>query len=108
MFKFIGRFLWLLTYFTFGCDINPRSKITGTLILPHPLGIVIGEGVILENQNIIYQNVTLGINRGEYPILNNCIVYSSAVVCGGVRLENIKISALSLILDTNDLNKRTA
>jgi serine O-acetyltransferase len=103
-FRFIGRFLWLITYFLFGCDINPRSKIQGVSILPHPIGVVIGEGVILKDKNVVYQNVTLGINKGIYPTLSNCIVYSGAVVCSDVDLKNKKISALSLVLNTNDLN----
>ena len=98
IFRFLGRLLWLLTYFLFGCDINPRCKIYGTLIMPHPVGIVLGEGVVLDGCNVIYQNVTLGVNRGHYPHLKNVTVYTSAVVCGDVKLEDEIIPALSKIL----------
>jgi len=107
VFKFIGRFLWLMTYFLFGCDINPRSTIKGTVIFPHPIGIVIGEGVILEGQNTIYQNVTLGINKGNYPTVSQAAIYSGAVVFGNIILHNQKISALSLILTSHDLIVKT-
>ncbi|MDF3125701.1 hypothetical protein [Rheinheimera sp. 1928-s] len=98
VFRVLGRFLWLISYFLFGCDINPRCKIEGSVIMPHPLGIVIGEGVVLEGTNVIYQNVTLGVNRGCYPHLNNVTVYTSSVICGDVRLENEIVPALSRIV----------
>ncbi len=101
LFKIFGRFIWLLSYFIFGCDINPRCIINGPLIMPHPIGIVIGEGVVLNGLNIVYQNVTLGINKKQYPSLLNSKVYSGAVVCGKVDLKNEVIPALSLVLTNN-------
>lgn len=98
LFKFLGRILWLLTYFMFGCDLNPRCRINGSLILPHPIGIVIGEGVVLNGFNVIYQNVTLGVNRGCYPTLENVTVYTSSVICGEVNLSNESVPALSRII----------
>jgi len=107
VFRFIGRILWLMTCFLFGCDINPRSTIKGTVIFPHPIGIVIGEGVVLSGQNTIYQNVTLGINKGRYHSISQSVIYSGAVVCGNTILQNQKISALSLILTSHDLIVKT-
>jgi serine O-acetyltransferase len=98
-FKFISRIIWLFTYFLFGCDINPRCKIDGTVIFPHPIGVVIGEGVQIYGVTTIYQNVTLGINRGFYPLLSDVTVYSSSVVCGDVELRDEVVPALSRIIN---------
>jgi serine O-acetyltransferase len=57
------------------------------LQLPHPIGIVIGEGATIGNNVKIYQNVTLGQNRGLYPTLgDDVVVYPGSVIVGGVHV----------------------
>lgn len=96
--RLLGRLFWLFTFFIFKCDISPKCRILGTVIFPHPLSIVIGEGVELTGTNIIYQSVTLGVHKGNYPSLTDCTVYSGAVVCGPLHLKSQMVSALSLVL----------
>src|SRR5471032_2390774 len=43
-----------------GADISPASKIGFGLLLPHPVGIVIGGGVVVGENCTIFQNVTCG------------------------------------------------
>ena len=71
-----------------GCHINPKSIISGGVFLPHAVGIIIGEGCVVEKGVSIYQNVTLGRKNGlntGYPTLKSgCAVYSGAVIIGAI------------------------
>ena len=63
-----------------------------------------GEGVHLNCERIgknltIYQGVTLGIQKGERPIVEDDVtIYPNAVVVGGLRLEKgCTVGALSYV-----------
>lgn len=47
-----------------GAEISPDTQIDGGLILPHPNGVVIHPDVVIGPNCIIFQQVTLGENRG--------------------------------------------
>lgn len=96
-FKLLAKFFWFLSYLIFSCDISVKSKIIGPIIFPHPLAIVIGEGVIMKGDNVIYQGVTLGQNNGCYPKVSNSIIYPNCVICGNLDLDDRKVSALSFL-----------
>lgn len=88
----------ILAWFYFriySCEISMSSKIIGPVIFPHPIGIVIGDGVVLEGVNVIYQNVTIGQNRELYPNLKNCTIYPNSVIAGKASFENETFGALS-------------
>lgn len=59
---------------------------------PHPVGIVIGDGVRIGEGVRIYQNVTIGrienaggVGSEAYPVLEDDVfVYAGAVICGGI------------------------
>ncbi|WP_051949486.1 serine O-acetyltransferase [Methylosinus sp. PW1] len=74
----------------FGCYVSPRARLGKRCLFPHPVGIVIGDGVVIGDDCVIYQNVTLGAHGravyGErYPSLGNgVVVYAGAVVVGRV------------------------
>lgn len=70
------------------CQISPRSQIGGGLLLPHPLGIVIGQGCLLGSDVTLYQGVTLGADAAaRYPRLNDkVIVYANSCVVGDITL----------------------
>lgn len=77
----------------FGCMISPRAVIGGGIRMPHPLGIVIGEGVTIAENCTIYQQVTLGGARrgdwkaGRYPVIEKDVVlFAGAKVLGAVHL----------------------
>lgn len=93
-----ARVLWLFTFYLFSCDISPKAKIRGPIYFPHPIGIVIGEGVSMSGANIIYQNCTLGQNRGVYPTIRNSVIYPGSIICGPASLDEKKISAQTLII----------
>lgn len=75
------------------CQIPSRHY--RTVRFPHPVGIVIGDGVRIGNEVRIYQNVTLGLLENtpastavdQYPILEDgVIVYAGAVIAGAVTI----------------------
>lgn len=88
--KFLARLVALLMNVASGCYISPKAKIGPGLYLPHPVGIVIGDGVIIGSGVSIYQHVTLGSSdRGAnaYPALgDHCRVFAGAVIVGQIEI----------------------
>lgn len=70
------------------CQLSPKADIGGGLLLPHPLGVVIGIGCKLGRDVTLYQGVTLGADRdGGYPELGDGVtIYPQSCVVGRVRL----------------------
>jgi serine O-acetyltransferase len=68
------------------CQI-PR-RYWRTVMFPHPVGIVIGDGATIGRNVRIYQNVTLGLTAngvGAYPTIEDGVsIYAGAVVIGGI------------------------
>jgi serine O-acetyltransferase len=80
-------------------DVGYGVTIGRTLHLPHPLGIVIGDGVEIGNSVSIYHNCTLGNKRGEYPnIKDGVCIYPNTTIVGGIIIgENAIIGANSFV-----------
>lgn len=93
----------------YGLFISPRAKIGAGLRMPHPVAIVIGEGVVLENDVTIFQSVTIGgrklgdMKNGNYPnIGSGTVIFAGVVVIGKVRIgKNCVIGANSVV--TSDI-----
>jgi serine O-acetyltransferase len=72
------------------CQISYNAKIGKHIFFPHPISIVIGEKVIIEDNVTIWQNVTLGShgNRNKtmaYPIVKSRVrIFPGTVIIGGV------------------------
>lgn len=89
----------------YGLFINPNATFTETLRLPHPVGVVIGDGVKLGERVSVYQHVTLGGARigdwksGKYPeIGDDTVIFAGAVVVGAVRVgRNCVVGANSVV-----------
>jgi serine O-acetyltransferase len=72
---------------------------------PHPIGIVIGNGVSLGENCVIYQHVTLGGktisggNGNEYPVIgNNVIIYANAIIIGDIKIgDNVVVGAGAIV-----------
>lgn len=79
--------------------IGKKSKIK-SISFPHFQNIVIGEFVIIGKNCLVYQDVTIGQNKGKYPIIgNNVIIYSGAKIVGDVCVgDNSIIGANSVVV----------
>ena len=119
LYRFLN-FYWHRRYFCFfrstiryfgeiltGCEIHPEATIGSRVFFPHPIGIVIGQHVLIGNDAVIFQHVTLGGRRDKngllyYPKLQNSItVYCNSCILGNVEIgSNSVIGACSLVLSS--------
>lgn len=102
--RLISAFAWRRIVRGYGCYIDPAAVIGPGARLPHPVGIVIGEGTVIGANAIIYQNVTFGrrnARTASYPRLEKSVtVYAGAVLLGAIRVgEGAVIGAQALIRD---------
>jgi len=103
MARVLSRLVWRGTVRTYGCYIAVTARIGSGLCLPHPIGVVIGEGSVIGSDVTIYQGVTLGRIAQEveaYPsIEDGAVIYTGATVLGGIRIgRNAVIAAHSVVL----------
>jgi serine O-acetyltransferase len=90
--RLAGRLLWRFNTGRSGCFISLECCIGPGFELPHPTGVVIGDGVRIGAGVSIYQSVTLGRRNAfdaAYPELGDGVtLYAGAVVLGPVKLGN--------------------
>lgn len=90
----------------FGVYISRKCSIGIGLQLPHPVGIVIGEGVKIGRNSVIYQHATLGGARrgdwqaGRYPSLgDNVVLFAGVVIVGAVNVgDHCVVGANSVVI----------
>lgn len=95
--------------------ISPETKILGKIILPHPQNIVLGRGVVIEDNVTIYQDVTVGVRsfdeaKGfaapQYPVLcSDACIFAGAKIIGGIRVGNKAIVGCNAVV-THDVEDR--
>ena len=81
-------------------------------IFPHPIGVVIGQKVVLGNNCVIYQNVTIGAKdtdnykEAKYPIIgNNVKIYPNSIIIGDITIgDGAIIGAGSIVLNNVEAN----
>lgn len=75
----------------------------GNLTLVHPIGIIVGADVELGNDVRLYQNVTIAMSRTGTPtrIGDNVIIYSNAVILGGVQVGDNSVIGAGAIVTKN-------
>jgi len=103
--KLISNFINRRIEKTYGIYINVDAQISPGLSLPHPVGIVIGQGVKIDENVVIYQNVTLGgARRGDWKAKNypsigsDTVIFSGAVIVGKVSIgKNCVIGANAVV-----------
>lgn len=107
--KVVSALLSLLMRRIYACDIAATAELGPGLILPHPLGIVIGPGVVVGARSWVFQHVTLGGAPGRpgAPVIGEVArIYAGAVVSGAVNVgDNVVIGANTVI--TRDLPDRS-
>ncbi|MCZ7637787.1 MAG: hypothetical protein M5U12_18160 [Verrucomicrobia bacterium] len=97
---------WLQFVLT-ASEISPHALVGLRVRFPHPTGIVIGEGVVIEDEAWVFQQVTLGSHgrsaeRKEYPVVGRgARLYAGVRVIGGVRVgEMATVGANAVVLDS--------
>jgi len=92
----------------YGIYIGQNTKIGIGLSLPHPNGIIFGDGVVIGNNVTIYQQVTFGVARredspaGKYPIIgDDCIFFAGAKVIGNIKIGSNVIVGANCVLNSN-------
>jgi serine O-acetyltransferase len=105
------RLAWLLRpvgIFLVGADFVPGVTIGTGLILPHPVGLVMGNGVRIGNNVMIGQGVTVGVSEvapldaddlSLPTICDGATILAHATIVGGVRVgEGARVGANSLVV----------
>lgn len=98
-------------YKKYNCCISYKSIIGKNIEFPHPIGIVIGEGVKIGDNCVIYQNVTLGRrvrDKAEYPTIgNNVVIYCNSVIAGNILIDdNTIVGCNSTVLKSVEKNSK--
>ncbi len=103
--KMFLPYLRMRQYRLCGCEVSPRAIIGRGVLLPHPTGIIIGQGVTIEDNVTILQNVTLGhlgsgTEEDAYPVIcEGVAIYAGAKIIGNVRVgKGAKVGANAVVL----------
>lgn len=108
--SFINIFIKYLCQILYSSEISPNSQIGENLMLPHPLGIIIGDNVVIGDNVTIFQQVTLGAKGNnenkEYPVIeNNVKIFIKSSIIGNVLIgENSIIGAHALVTKNIEKN----
>jgi serine O-acetyltransferase len=87
----VARNVLMLTY---ACDVQHGAQFDPGILLPHPTGIVIGSGVHVEHDTLIFQNVT---------IREHATLYAGCTVCGPIEVgERARVGSNRVVLSTVD------
>ena len=102
--RFLPRFISAIGQFLTTIDIHPASQIGKRVFIDHGVGVVIGETAIIEDDVIIYQQVTLGgvsTTKGKrHPTIKSGVVIGAgAKILGNIIIgKNAKIGANSVVI----------
>jgi len=75
-----------------GADIYPSASVGPGLLIRHPVGVVVGSGVVIGANCTLLQGTTLGeklipSNDHSYPVLGDDVtICSGAVIVGGISI----------------------
>lgn len=88
----------------YASDISYHATIGKNIKFPHPTGIVIGDGVVINDNVMVFQQVTFGSHgkkgkKLEYPIIEKGVkIYAGAKIIGGITIgENAIIGANTVV-----------
>ncbi|WP_277980595.1 serine O-acetyltransferase [Sphingomonas phyllosphaerae] len=84
----LGGLIWAWNTRRSGCHLHLESVIGPGLYLPHPVAVVIGQGVRIGTGVTIYQSVTAGrSHRDDYPVIGDgATLYPGAIVFGAITI----------------------
>lgn len=102
--RFIPRLISGLGQFLTTIDIHPAATIGKRVFIDHGIGVVIGETAVVEDDVLIYQQVTLGgvsLTKGKrHPtVKSGAVIGAGAKVLGNITIGiNAKIGANSVVV----------
>ncbi|ROH91663.1 serine acetyltransferase [Stagnimonas aquatica] len=104
-FRAVSHLLFIRLERDYSTYIHKKSRIGPGFKMPHPAGIVIGAGVVIEDNVTVYQQVTLGGARkgdyldGNYPhIKKGTVIFAGAKILGKLTVgENSVIGANAVV-----------
>jgi serine O-acetyltransferase len=102
--RFLPRFISAIGQFLTTIDIHPASQIGRRVFIDHGMGVVIGETVIIGNDVLIYQQVTLGgvsTSKGKrHPTIeDNVVIGTGAKILGNITIgSHSKVGANSVVV----------
>ena len=100
--RILTNLLYEKIYIDYSMIIGRNSIVGINISFPHLQNIVIGDGVVIGNNCFIYQDVTLGQNRGKYPVIgDNVIIYAGAKIFGNVSVGNNAIIGANAVVTKN-------
>lgn len=90
-------------YKKYNCIISGRASIKSQLVIPHPIGIIVGRDCEIGKNCTIYQNVTIGQSHEKFPTIgDNVTIYAGAKVIGDVHIGNNVIIGANAVV-THDI-----
>ena len=102
--RFLPRLISAIGMFLTMIDIHPGARIGRRVFIDHGVGVVIGETAVIEDDVLIYQQVTLGgvsTNPGKrHPTIQSGVVIGAgAKVLGNITIgKDSKIGANSVVI----------
>lgn len=103
-FYLLARVIMGINQFFTSIDIHPAATIGRRVFIDHGVGVVIGETTIIEDDVLIYQQVTLGgvsLEKGKrHPtIKSGTVIGAGAKILGNITLgKNVRIGANSVVI----------
>lgn len=92
----VARQLLLVTY---SCDVQQGAALSPGILLPHPVGMVIGGGCHVESDVMLYQHITLGTGGNGFPrVQQGATLFPGCVVVGSIVVgPRAKVGALAFV-----------
>ena len=82
--------------------LSKNAEISKDVRFPHPHNIIVGGTTKIGENCVLYHDVTLGQNRGDYPIIGNgVIVYAGAKIIGNVTIGDNAIIGANAVVTKN-------
>lgn len=110
----LAKIVWYINRIIFNADIDYRAQLAGGFHLVHGLGTVIGKDVKSQGPLKVYQHVTIGGGNGKsgqvlengtvikMPVFGeNCVVYTGAIVVGGILIQPGTIIKAGSLIHSN-------
>ncbi|WP_200762292.1 serine O-acetyltransferase [Nitrosophilus alvini] len=102
--KLLARMIMGINQIFTGIDIHPAATIGRRVFIDHGIGLVIGETAVVEDDVLIYQQVTLGgvslLKGKRHPtVKSGAVIGAGAKVLGNITVgKNAKIGANSVVV----------